>query len=96
MKWCTAKAMLISLLLLSGCGAAQEPLPSPGVKLLQSQAVVAYQRGNLYMGEGRYLLARQQFSEAADMAVTEVMYNDAVAGMTKAETILQKRRQFHE
>lgn len=88
--------LLVVCLLLSGCRAGQEPSLSPGLSGVQGQAIAAYQRGTHYLGEGRYLLARSQFSEAASMAVTQDLYDDAMAGVAKADTVLQNRRQYHE
>jgi Tfp pilus assembly protein PilF len=90
------KICLLMVLLLSGCVTSREPASSPGVAAVQNQAIAAYGRGVQYMGEGRYLLARQQFSEAATMAVTGSLYNDAVAGMDRADAVLKNRRQYHE
>lgn len=96
MKSFTTIVMMLVLLLMSGCVLSKEPAPSPGAKAVQAQAIGAYERGVHYMGDSRYLLAREQFSEAASMAVTVGLYNDAMAGMTKADTILQNRRQYND
>ncbi len=87
---------VLILFVMSGCVLSTEPVPSPGTKGVQAQAIMAYDRGIYYMGDGRYLLAREQFSEAATMAVTTGLYNDAMAGMAKADAILQNRRQYNE
>lgn len=90
------KSLVILLLLLSGCVLPKGPAPSPGSKAVQAQAIAAYDRGVEYMGQSRYLMAKQQFSEAASMAITQGLYDDAVAGMNRAEAILQNRRSSHE
>ena len=87
---------VLVLLVMSGCVFSKEPAPSPGARGVQAQAIRAYDRGIYYMGDGRYLLAKEQFSEAATMAVTTGLYNDAMAGMAKADAILQNRRQYNE
>jgi hypothetical protein len=88
--------LLALVFLVSGCVFSREPSPSPGGKSVQAQAIGAYKRGVHYMGQRRYLLAREQFSEAASMAVTQDLHDDAVAGMKRADTILEHRRQDHE
>ncbi|MDA3832113.1 MAG: hypothetical protein PF495_01825 [Spirochaetales bacterium] len=87
---------VLLLVLLSACVLTKDPVPSPGPKGVQAQAIEAYGRGVQYMGQSRYLLAREQFSEAASMAVTQGLSDDAVAGMARADTVLQKRRTYHE
>lgn len=45
-----------------------------------------------YMGKGYYLLARQQFSQAADMAMSQRLRDDAVAGLNRVDNIIANRR----
>ncbi len=90
------KYCLLLLLLLSGCVVGRESATSPGSGVVQSQAIAAYERGTVYLGQGRYLLAREQFSESASMAVTQGLYDDAMDGMKRANAVLQNRRQSHE
>jgi len=88
--------VFLLFLALSGCVAHGELSPSPGASGVQAQAIAAYDRGVVYMGQGRYLLAREQFLESASMAVTPDLYNDATGGVNRVDTLLQNRRQYHE
>jgi hypothetical protein len=68
-----------------------EPVVS-GLQELDAYAWNCFARGRDYMQEGRYELARQQFSFAASSAVSEVLYEDAVDGIRRVDRIIMERR----
>ena len=96
MKFVKNMCFVMVLFLVSGCGFFKKPSSSPGLKAVQAQAIEAYDRGIHYLGQGRYLLAREQFYEAASVAVTEGLHDDAMVGILKVDTLLQNRRQYHD
>lgn len=68
-----------------------EPVTS-GLQELDKYAWDCFGRGRDYMQEGRYELARQQFSFAASSAVSETLYEDAVDGIRRVDRIMIERR----
>jgi hypothetical protein len=68
-----------------------EPVTS-GLQELDKYAWNCFGRGRDYMQEGRYELARQQFSFAAAAAVSEILYEDAVDGIRRVDRIVMERR----
>ncbi len=87
---------VLMAMLMAGCVLVNNPAPSPDPGGVQAQAVNAYERGVQYMGQGRYLLAREQFSEAATLAVTQGLHDDAAAGMARVDAVLHNRRTYYE
>lgn len=89
-------SVVLMAMLMAGCVLGHDPVRSPGPGAVQAQAVNAYERGVEYVGQHRYLLAREQFSEAATLAVTQGLHDDAVAGMARVDAVLQNRRTYDE
>ncbi len=87
---------LVMFVLMTGFWSPSPAVSAVGQSVIHLKAVRAFALGVRYMGQGRYLLAREQFSEAAEMAVTQGLRDDALAGMSKVNGILQNRRQYHE
>ncbi|MBC8318384.1 MAG: hypothetical protein H8E41_10805 [Desulfobulbaceae bacterium] len=63
-----------------------------GLQELDAYAWDCFGRGRDYMQEGRYELAKQQFSFAAASAVSETLYEDAVDGIRRVDRIIMERR----
>lgn len=70
---------------------ANRPLDS-GEMAIERKARNCYEHAVTYMGNGHYLLARQQFSEAAAMAMSQELQDDAVAGLNRVAKIIDQRR----
>ena len=83
------------LIFLAGCSLLPakkvEPVVS-GLQELDEYAWNCFGRGRDYMEEGRYELARQQFSFAASAAVSETLYEDAIDGIRRVDRIMMERR----
>lgn len=63
-----------------------------GLQELDKYAWDCFGRGRDYMQEGRYELAKQQFSFAAASAVSETLYEDAVDGIRRVDRIMMEGR----
>lgn len=59
---------------------------------IERKAQDCYEHGVAFMGKGHYLLARQQFSSAAAMAMSQKLQDDAKAGLNRVDTIIAERR----
>ena len=78
-----------------GCSLLPSKKPEPvtsGLQELDKYAWDCFGRGRDYMQEGRYEMARQQFSFAASAAVSEILYEDAVDGIRRVDRIMVERR----
>lgn len=86
-------ACLLVLAMMTGCSA---PLQSGGMgsgqMAIERKARDCYEHAVAYMGQGHYLLARQQFSEAAAMAMSQQLHDDALAGLARADKIIAGQR----
>ncbi|MEN8257756.1 MAG: hypothetical protein ABFS09_07820 [Thermodesulfobacteriota bacterium] len=77
----------------SGCaGNSGSDQFSPREMAIERKARNSYEHAIAYMGKGHYLLARQQFSEAAAMAMSQELHDDSLAGLARVEKIIAARR----
>lgn len=86
-------ALVLVVMAVPGCvsSSASDRL-GPGEMAVERKARDNYEHGIAYMGKGHYLLARQQFSEAAAMAMSQELHDDAVAGINRVDKIIAQRR----
>ena len=90
--------LLAALVCAGGCAFTpaeyqqEPPGKSTGLKALDAHAWDCYELGLEYMDQSRYELARQQFTFAASSAVSKTLYEDALAGMNRAEQIIRQQR----
>ena len=88
-------ALVSVFIAVGGCSLLPPKKPEPvksGLQELDKYAWNCFGRGRDYMLEGRYELARQQFSFAASAAVSEILYEDAVDGIRRVDRIMMERR----
>ena len=87
--------LIVSLVLFtsSGCvsNSRQDQFSSREMDI-ERNARHCYEHAVAYMGKGHYLLARQQFSEAAAMAMSQELHDDSLAGLARVEKIIEARR----
>lgn len=86
--------LILLMVTASGCvsNSEQSDLLGSREMLVERKARKCYRQAITYMGKGRYLLARQQFSEAAAMAMSQELHDDAVAGLGRVDKIIEQRR----
>ena len=87
-------ALVLFLLAIPGClsSSGSATRLSSGEMDIERKARDCYEHGIAYMGKGHYLLARHQFAEAAAMAVTKNLHDDAMAGLSRVDKIIAERR----
>jgi len=88
-------ALMGIFIIVGGCSLLPPKKPEPvtsGLQELDKYAWDCFGRGRDYMQEGRYELARQQFSFSASAAVSETLYEDAVDGIRRVDRIMIERR----
>ncbi len=86
-------ALVLLAMVVPGC--VREPAPDRlGARQMdvERKARNCYEHAIAYMGKGHYLLARHQFSEAAAMAMSQALHDDAVAGLKRVDKIIEQRR----
>ncbi len=85
--------LVLLALVTSGCVKSSGPDGMGSRQMaIERKARDCYEHGVAYMGKGHYLLARQQFSEAAAMAMSQELHDDALAGLKRVDTIIAERR----
>ncbi|MBU0681367.1 MAG: hypothetical protein KKD73_08095 [Proteobacteria bacterium] len=86
-------ALVLLMMTAAGCVASSDPdRLGSGQMAIEREARDCYEHAVVFMGEGHYLLARQQFSEAAAMAMSQKLHDDAVAGLDRVDKIIEQRR----
>ncbi len=89
----TGCILALLLLTLFGCVSNSGPDKFAAREMdIERKARQCYEHAIAYMGKGHYLLARQQFSEAAAMAMSQELHEDSLAGLARVEKIIAARR----
>lgn len=85
--------LVLLLATMTGCtGNSGQDFLSSREMAVERKAGACYEHGIAFMGKGRYLLARQQFSEAAAMAMSQELQDNAVAALNRVDKIIAERR----
>ncbi len=86
-------ALALMAAVMTGCTSSSgSDRLSSGEMAIERKAKACYAHGIAFMGKGHYLLARQQFSEAAAMAMGQELQDEAVAGLNRVDKIIAERR----
>lgn len=96
-QWKGIVSIVVCSLVIAMGGCSLLPPKEPksvesGLQELDQYARNCFGRGRDYMQEGRYELARQQFSFAAASAVSETVYEEAVDGIRRVDQIMMESR----